>query len=144
MKLLEPRRRLFSSQVAAAQREGGVLVIEDVAVPISKLPEAVRGLRAIAARHGVPLLLGGHIGDGNIHPATWHKRDEGAERIKKFLRDMAEFVVKLGGTVSAEHGVGLLKKDLVVLELGKAALSYMRELKRVFDPYNILNPGKIL
>ena len=144
MKLLEPRRRLFSGQVASAEREGGVLVIEDVAVPISKLPEAVRGLKALAAKHGVPLLLGGHIGDGNLHPATWYKRGEEAGRVERFLRDMAELVVKLNGTVSAEHGIGLLKKDLVALELGETVLSYMRELKKIFDPHNILNPGKIL
>jgi D-lactate dehydrogenase (cytochrome)/glycolate oxidase len=53
-------------------------------------------------------------------------------------------VLRLNGTVSAEHGIGLLKKDLVALELGEAVLSYMRELKQIFDPHNILNPGKIL
>ncbi|AET31725.1 FAD-binding oxidoreductase [Pyrobaculum ferrireducens] len=144
MKLLEPRRRLFYGQISTAQRDGGVLVIEDVAVPISKLPEAVRGLKKLAERHGLPLLLGGHIGDGNLHPATWYRRGEGPGRVEKFLRDMAELVVKLNGTVSAEHGIGVLKKDLIKMELGEEALNYMRELKRVFDPYNILNPGKIL
>ncbi|MCU7786352.1 FAD-binding protein [Pyrobaculum sp. 3827-6] len=144
MKLLEPRRRLFYGQISTAQRDGGVLVIEDVAVPISKLPEAVRGLKKLAERHGLPLLLGGHIGDGNLHPATWYRREEGLGRVEKFLRDMAELVVKLNGTVSAEHGIGVLKKDLIKMELGEDALNYMRELKRVFDPYNILNPGKIL
>ncbi|MGC8994014.1 MAG: FAD-linked oxidase C-terminal domain-containing protein, partial [Pyrobaculum sp.] len=144
MKLLEPRRRLFYGQISTAQRDGGVLVIEDVAVPISKLPEAVRGLKKLAERHGLPLLLGGHIGDGNLHPATWYRREEGPGRVEKFLRDMAELVVKLNGTVSAEHGIGVLKKDLIKMELGEEALNYMRELKRVFDPYNILNPGKIL
>ncbi len=144
MKLLEPRRKLFYGQISTAQRDGGVLVIEDVAVPISKLPEAVRGLKKLAERHGLPLLLGGHIGDGNLHPATWYRRGEGPGRVEKFLRDMAELVVKLNGTVSAEHGIGVLKKDLIKMELGEEALNYMRELKRVFDPYNILNPGKIL
>jgi FAD/FMN-containing dehydrogenase len=92
----------------------------------------------------VPLLLGGHIGDGNLHPATWYRRGEGAEKVERFLRDMAQLVLRLNGTVSAEHGIGLLKKDLVALELGEAVRSYMRELKQIFDPHNILNPGKIL
>ncbi|MGC9130869.1 MAG: FAD-binding oxidoreductase [Pyrobaculum sp.] len=144
MKLLEPRRKLFYGQISTAHKDGGILVIEDVAVPISKLPEAVRGLKKLAERHGLPLLLGGHIGDGNLHPATWYRRGEGPGRVEKFLRDMAELVVKLNGTVSAEHGIGVLKKDLIKMELGEEALNYMRELKRVFDPYNILNPGKIL
>ena len=144
MKLLEPRRKLFYGQISSAHKDGGILVIEDVAVPISKLPEAVRGLKKLAERHGLPLLLGGHIGDGNLHPATWYRREEGPGRVEKFLRDMAELVVKLNGTVSAEHGIGVLKKDLIKMELGEEALNYMRELKRVFDPYNILNPGKIL
>ncbi|MGC9050745.1 FAD-binding oxidoreductase [Pyrobaculum sp.] len=144
MKLLEPRRKLFYGQISSAHKDGGILVIEDVAVPISKLPEAVRGLKKLAERHGLPLLLGGHIGDGNLHPATWYRREEGLGRVEKFLRDMAELVVKLNGTVSAEHGIGVLKKDLIKMELGEEALNYMRELKRVFDPYNILNPGKIL
>ncbi|MEM1571510.1 MAG: FAD-linked oxidase C-terminal domain-containing protein [Pyrobaculum sp.] len=143
MKLLEPRRRLYSAQVHLAQRGGGVLVIEDVAVPISKLPDAVRGLKKLAEKYGVPLLLGGHVGDGNLHPATWFRKEEGPGKAEKFIREMAELVVGLGGTVSAEHGVGTLKKDLIALELGDAVLTYMRELKKVFDPYNILNPGKI-
>lgn len=142
MRLLEPRRRLFYGQIKAAG--GGVLVIEDVAVPISKLPDAVRGLKAAAARHGVPLLLGGHVGDGNIHPATWYRREEGPARVENFIRDMAELVAKLGGTISAEHGIGVLKRELAKAELGEAALSYMRELKKLFDPYNVLNPGKVL
>lgn len=141
MKLLEPRRKLFYGQITAAR--GGVLVIEDIAVPISKLPDAVRGLKAVAAKHGVPLLLGGHVGDGNLHPATWYRREEGLEKVEKFIKDMAELVAKLNGTISAEHGVGILKKELARAELGETALSYMRELKKLFDPYNILNPGKI-
>ncbi|ABL88985.1 D-lactate dehydrogenase (cytochrome) [Pyrobaculum islandicum DSM 4184] len=141
MKLLEPRRKLFYGQITAAR--GGVLVIEDIAVPISKLPDAVRGLKAVAAKHGVPLLLGGHVGDGNLHPATWYRREEGPAKVEKFIKDMAELVAKLNGTISAEHGVGILKKELARAELGETTLSYMRELKKLFDPYNILNPGKI-
>lgn len=144
MKLLEPRRKLFYGQIASAQREGGTLVIEDVAVPISKLPEAVRGLKKIAEKNGVPLLLGGHIGDGNLHPATWYRREEGLGKVEKFLRDMAELVLKLNGTISAEHGIGTLKKELMAMEVGEEVLNYMKELKKVFDPHGILNPGKIL
>jgi D-lactate dehydrogenase (cytochrome)/glycolate oxidase len=141
--LLEPRRRLFAAQAARAREGGGVLVVEDVAVPPSRLAEAVRGLRAIAERHGLPLIIGGHVGEGNLHPATWCGASEG-QRLRGFLRDMAALVAGLGGTVSAEHGVGALKRELVALELGERALAYMRELKRVFDPHGILNPGKVV
>ncbi|MEM0369414.1 MAG: FAD-linked oxidase C-terminal domain-containing protein [Pyrobaculum sp.] len=144
MKLLEPRRRLFYGQISLAQREGGTLIIEDVAVPISKLPEAVRTLRALASRHNVPLLLGGHVGDGNIHPATWFRKDESVEKLNRFLKEMAKVVVELGGTTSAEHGVGVLKKELIAIELGEEVLKYMAELKKLFDPYNVLNPGKVV
>lgn len=141
MRLLEPRRRLFYGQISAAWREGGTLVIEDVAVPISRLPTAVRKLKELAARHGLPLLLGGHIGDGNLHPAVWHKGE--LAKVEKFVREMATVVIEMGGTISAEHGIGILKKDLLPLEVGDA-IRYMRQLKEVFDPHNILNPGKLL
>jgi D-lactate dehydrogenase (cytochrome)/glycolate oxidase len=141
--LLEPRRRLFAAQAARAREGGGVLVVEDVAVPPSRLAEAVRVLRALAERHGLPLIIGGHVGEGNLHPATWCGAD-GGQRLREFLRDVAALVAGLGGTVSAEHGVGALKRELVALELGERALAYMRELKRVFDPHGILNPGKVV
>ncbi len=142
MKLLEPRRKLFYGQIAAARRDGGILVIEDVAVPVSKLPTAVKKLKEAATRRGLPLLLGGHVGDGNLHPATWHRGD--FDRVKKFLEDMAEIVLELGGTISAEHGVGLLKRELLAREVGEGVLRYMAEVKKLFDPHNVLNPGKVL
>ncbi len=149
MELLEPRRRLFSAQVALMQRQlgsEGVLIIEDIVVPVSKLPEAARRVVELAERLEVPLSLGGHVGDGNLHPTTWFKRGdkEGARRAKAFIEGLGKIAVELGGSVSAEHGVGTLKRDLLKIELDPRALEYMRALKSVFDPKGILNPGKIL
>lgn len=149
MRLLEPRRRLFSAQVSIMRRQlgdQGVLVIEDVVVPVSKLPEAVRRIAELAQKLEVPLSIGGHVGDGNLHPTTWFKRGdlEGAKRARRFIEGLGKIAVELGGSVSAEHGIGTLKRELLRLELEPAVLEYMRSLKAVFDPKGILNPGKII
>ncbi|MEZ0248344.1 MAG: FAD-linked oxidase C-terminal domain-containing protein [Thermoproteus sp.] len=149
MELLEPRRKLFSAQVSLMRKQignEGVLVIEDIVVPVSKLPEAVKRIVELAQRLEVPLSIGGHVGDGNLHPTTWFKKGdlEGAKRARLFIEGLGKIAVELGGSVSAEHGIGTLKRDLLKLELGPQVLDYMRALKAVFDPKGILNPGKIL
>ncbi|MFB6491365.1 MAG: FAD-linked oxidase C-terminal domain-containing protein [Thermoproteus sp. AZ2] len=148
MELLEPRRRLFAAQVAIMQKQlgdEGVLVIEDIVVPVSKLPEAASRVVNLAERLGVPLSLGGHVGDGNLHPTTWFRRGdpEGAKKAREFIEGLGKIAVELGGSVSAEHGIGTLKRDLLKLELDPLALKYMRELKSIFDPRGILNPDKV-
>lgn len=117
--------------------------IQDFAVPIGKIPEAVRELKTIARSQGRLMVMFGHIGDGNIHLGTainpWREEDRraGAE----FARMLAEVVVKkYGGTLSAEHGLGVTKASLVELEHGDT-LEYMRAIKRIFDPHGIMNPG---
>lgn len=149
MELLEPRRKLFSAQVALMHKQlgsEGVLIIEDIVVPVSKLPEAARRIVELAEELEVPLSLGGHVGDGNLHPTTWFKRgdQEGAKRALAFIEGLGKIAVELGGSVSAEHGIGTLKRELLKMELDPRVLEYMRALKSVFDPKGILNPGKIL
>jgi D-lactate dehydrogenase (cytochrome)/glycolate oxidase len=149
MDLLEPRRKLFSAQVALMQRRlgsEGLLIIEDIVVPVSKLPEAVRRVVDLAERLEIPLSLGGHVGDGNLHPTTWFRRGdaEGARRARAFIEGLGKIAVGLGGSVSAEHGIGTLKRDLLRMELAPTVLEYMKALKSIFDPKGILNPGKIL
>ncbi|MEL9991736.1 MAG: FAD-linked oxidase C-terminal domain-containing protein [Thermoproteus sp.] len=149
MELLEPRRKLFSAQVSLMKRQlgsEGVLVIEDVIVPVSKLPEAARRIVELAQRLEVPLSMGGHVGDGNLHPTTWFRRGdvEGAKRARAFIEGLGKIAVELGGSISAEHGIGTLKRELLRLELEPQVLEYMKALKAVFDPKGILNPGKIL
>jgi len=151
--LLALRRAMYPSHVKLSwERKGvGALVyVEDIAVPPSKLLDAVRGIRQLASHYGFDLMLGGHIGDGNLHPiVAFNPRDRGeAERALSFFEDVMRLAVKLGGTVSAEHGIGVLKREGLRMELeekGAAkALELMAKIKSVFDPKNILNPHKIV
>ncbi|MGC9106684.1 MAG: FAD-linked oxidase C-terminal domain-containing protein, partial [Infirmifilum sp.] len=149
MDLLEPRRKLFSAHIKIMQKQlgnEGILVIEDIVVPVSKLPEAVTMIVKLSQKLGVPLSLGGHIGDGNLHPTTWFKRNDqvGARKVKIFIEELGKIAIGLGGSISAEHGIGTLKRNLLRLELKPEALRYMIALKSIFDPKNILNPDKII
>ncbi|BDR93434.1 lactate dehydrogenase [Vulcanisaeta souniana JCM 11219] len=153
-KLLEPRRMLYSAQLKAAFNDYGTdafLLIEDIAVPMSKLPEAVRELQDLGRKHHVKMMLGGHIGDGNLHPSAWARRtdrDE-MERITRFFEDVGKLAVRLKGTVSAEHGIGTQKKGLLREALGAknnnedTIINLMKNVKEIFDPHGVFNPGKI-
>ncbi len=151
--LLDVRRALFPAQVEYARRAlgpGAQALLEDIAVPPSRLAEAVEGVLRVRDEYGLPMALGGHIGDGNLHPAiAYNPRDRrSVERAHAAFREIMRLAVRLGGTVSAEHGIGLLKREGLREELealgASKALEIMRAIKRVFDPKNILNPGKVV
>jgi glycolate oxidase len=136
---------------ASRESKGRILVyVEDIAVPPSRLAEAIRRIRGVSRELGVPLSLAGHAGDGNIHPVTWFDTGdpESRERIERWVREVMRIAVELGGTVSSEHGIGISKKEGLRMELeaigGLRALSLMAEIKKIFDPKGILNPGKIV
>jgi glycolate oxidase len=116
---------------------------EDLAVPISAIPEMVRRVREIARRHALRVMVFGHAGDGNLHPVFLFSEDQrarvGAAAAESFLA-----AIELGGTVSAEHGLGSLKRDFAVAEHGEAAVEIWRRLRAMLDPDGILNPGKVL
>ena len=120
---------------------------EDITVPPSKLPELMKEINRIKEKYKVPLYVFGHIGDGNIHPRVVLNSKEEEEIIKKLYEEIAKVAIDLGGTTSGEHGIGLLKKDLLKYELEKRnstiALDLMKEIKKIFDPDLILNPGKV-
>ncbi len=148
------RRSLFPAQIKLAREAAGsrrVLVyIEDIAVPPSRLVDAVEGLRSLEDKYGLPTMIGGHVGDGNLHPAVGfdpHNKDQ-ARRVEEWFEEVMELALKLGGTISSEHGIGTLKRSGLRREfehLGSAkALELMRGLKRLFDPKGILNPGKVV
>jgi len=155
MKLFEIRRAAYPAAIFEASKEieselsRPLVVIEDIAVPPSKLPETVRKLRALANEYSFPLVLFGHVGDGNLHPTSWV--DTSNEKMKskfwEFLHKIMQIAIDLGGTISAEHGIGTLKKKGLEMEFEKKgslkALEIMRSIKKIFDPKNILNPGKI-
>lgn len=136
--LLSARRQALP----ALERIGRPL-IEDIAVPRSRLAEAISGIRLIADRHGVPIFVFGHAGDGNLHPIIVVEPGEGdlPETAVRAADDIFALALSLGGTVTAEHGVGRLKREWARRELGEDAVRLHDEIKRVFDPLGILNPG---
>lgn len=118
---------------------------EDICVPRSRVPEMIRAIEAIASKYEIPIVNFGHAGDGNIHvnimvdssvPGELEKAEMAIEEI------FAE-TLKLDGTMSGEHGVGITKAPYIPMELDPAAVAYMKTIKRALDPNNILNPGKI-
>lgn len=118
---------------------------EDVVVPVSRIGELIGGLDALAARHDITIVNFGHAGNGNIHVNLLIDPDDADQvrRAYQCLDEVFDLVLRLGGTLSGEHGVGLEKRDFVGRELDPAGLALMREIKRVFDPKGILNPDKI-
>ncbi|WP_433605840.1 FAD-binding oxidoreductase [Dactylosporangium sp. CA-139114] len=136
-----------AAELAAARRDalpaieaGGPVLIEDIAVPRSRLAEAVDGVHAIAAATGADVYVFAHAGDGNLHPIL--RADAGEPQ--RAADDIFALALALGGTVSAEHGVGLLKRAWLERELGPGPLALQRRIKRLFDPNGILNPGKAI
>jgi glycolate oxidase subunit GlcD len=135
------RWRSGVSHAVVAQR-GGKLS-EDVAVPVERLAEAVRGTIAIGARHGLAACSWGHAGDGNVH-ATFllDPGDEGErERAAAAAEELFDLALELGGTLSGEHGLGRLKAHRLADQLDPATLALQRAVKAALDPKGLLNPG---
>jgi D-lactate dehydrogenase len=119
---------------------------EDVVVPVSNIPALIDGLARLADKYAIRIVNFGHAGNGNIHVNLLIDPDDsrqlhGAEQC---LDEVFDLVLSLNGTLSGEHGVGLEKRDFVDRELGDTALALMHQIKRCFDPGNILNPDKTL
>ena len=138
--LLEARRL-----VGPAMDAIGVTLVDDVAVPRERLADLLVGIEAIAKDHDVLVACPGHAGDGNMHPTViFPPGDQAAEhRAVQAFEAIMGLGLSLGGTITGEHGVGVLKRDWLGRELGEANLRLQRELKAVFDPQGILNPGKM-
>ncbi len=128
-----------------ARHPGKKGISTDVCVPISRLAEALLAARKDMQEAGVEGSLIGHVGDGNFHAGLLFDPDSPEEiaRVKDVSARMAELALKLGGTVSGEHGIGVGKKRFMQAEHGDA-LSVMAAIKRTLDPHGILNPGKML
>lgn len=121
-------------------------VNEDVAVPVTRLPELIEGLTGLSRKYMLPIVNFGHAGNGNIHVNILADpgHPEQMKVIEPCLHEVFRLVLKLEGTISGEHGVGMEKRDYVGWEIATDTLEQMRALKRVFDPKGILNPGKTL
>jgi glycolate oxidase len=139
--LLEARRL-----VSPALDRLGVTLVDDVAVPRERLAELLVGIESIAADNDVLVACLGHVGDGNMHPTVVFERgDPAAEaRAVAAFEAIMALGLALGGTITGEHGVGLLKREWLRRELGEVGSRLHRELKAVFDPQGILNPGKVV
>jgi glycolate oxidase len=139
--LLEARRL-----VGPAMDQLGVTLVDDVAVPRERLGELLVGIESIAKEHDVLIACPGHAGDGNMHPTVvFPPGDEAAERraVAAFEAIMA-LGLQLGGTITGEHGIGVLKRGWLGREVGDVNLALQRRLKALFDPQGILNPTKML
>lgn len=120
-------------------------VSEDATVPHDKIPDMFQKLKEIREKYDIHLVVFGHAGDGNLHPnIICDKRDtEEMIRVEKAVEEIFRAAVELGGTLSGEHGIGTLKAPFMEMELGAAGLDMMKRIKQIWDPNNILNPGKI-
>ena len=120
--------------------------IEDVAVPPDRLVEYIRGIREVFERFGVKAAVYGHAGDSNLHarPLLDTRAAEDVAKMKGIAGAIAQLVTEIGGTVSCEHGDGLARSGYLERQFGSGLYAVMREIKRLWDPDNILNPGKVI
>ncbi len=123
----------------------GTTLIDDVCVPLSRLADLFDGVEKIAASHGVLIGVVGHAGDGNMHPTVVFDASDPdqARRAQQAFGAVMDLGLELGGTITGEHGVGILKKEWLQKELGPVGLRLHQDIKRVLDPLGILNPGKV-
>jgi glycolate oxidase len=118
---------------------------EDIVVPKSAIPEMIEAVREIAARYNLPIPVFGHAGDGNLHPNILFDLRDPAEvqRVESAARDIFRAAIRLGGTLSGEHGIGTLKREFLEEAQGSLAVQVSRSIKRALDPDGLLNPGKV-
>jgi glycolate oxidase len=118
---------------------------EDIVVPRSQIPAMVRRIGEISERHGLPIVVFGHAGDGNLHPNILFDRrlDGELERVERAAADIFVAALDLGGTLSGEHGIGSLKREFLADAMGDPAVEVMRRIKATLDPRGLLNPHKV-
>jgi glycolate oxidase len=141
-KVWEARR----SALSALAKVKPTTVLEDATVPRSQIPAMIRALDAISEKYDLTIGTFGHAGDGNLHPTILTDRRDTKEweRVEAAIEEIFEEALKLGGTLSGEHGIGTAKSRFMEKETNAATILYSRRIKSALDPNNILNPGKIL
>lgn len=124
----------------------GATLLDDVALPVTKIAEFVGKVEELAAKHNLIIGIFGHAGDGNMHPTIVHDHGdaEGAQRAKQAFGEIVAIAQALGGTASGEHGIGSIKRGFVGDEVSNTVVEIQRGIKRLLDPAGILNPGKKL
>jgi glycolate oxidase len=119
---------------------------EDTVVPRAELPRLISGIKDIGNKYGFESVCYGHAGDGNLHVniiKASMSDDDWNNKLKQGIAEVLELTVQLGGTISGEHGIGLVQKEFMSIKYSETHLNLMRNIKKVFDPNGILNPGKI-
>jgi glycolate oxidase len=139
--LLEGRRVALT-----ALEQLGTTMIDDVAVPRSRLAEFIGRLEQLSAELDITIGVLGHAGDGNMHPTVVFDQTDPAQaaRAQEAFEQVMAIGLELGGTITGEHGVGVLKRTWLAEEIGPVALDVHRAIKAALDPKNLLNPGKIV
>ena len=139
--LWKARRSMAPSLARKAPNKLG----EDITVPRSAIPEVVQRLRQISTKYGLPVVIFGHAGDGNLHPNILFDKRQADQwaRVEQMVAEIFAASLELGGTLSGEHGVGVLKRPYLERALGTTSIEVQRSIKQALDPLNILNPGKI-
>ena len=129
----------------ALARLGSMSILEDISVPRPQLSKAADAIEAIGAKHSLLIGTFGHAGDGNLHPTIVINKDDSDEvkRAEKSLSDIFTLAIDLGGTITGEHGVGSAKLPYLQAKLGDVSLALHRNIKSVFDPDGVLNPGRL-
>jgi D-lactate dehydrogenase (cytochrome) len=146
----EARSKLWAARhqayfAALQMRPGCRCQSSDTCVPISRLAESINDSVAEAEASGIPYWIVGHVGDGNFHLSYLMDPDDAAEHaaVERLNVQMVERAIRLGGTCTGEHGIGLHKMGYLVQEAGEGAVALMRSVKQALDPKNIMNPGKV-
>jgi glycolate oxidase len=132
--------------MAVSVKANSVYKEEDTVVPRAALPQLIAGIKRIGLVYGFESICYGHAGDGNLHVNIIKgnmSNEDWQHKLKKGIAEIFELTVSLGGTLSGEHGIGLVQKEYMHLKFSEVHLNLMRQIKRVFDPHAILNPGKI-
>ncbi len=132
-------RRAFHTALEAT----GNVLIEDVSVPRSRMPQMFAAIRAIGEKYGVAIPTVAHAGDGNLHPNFVYDGEDVPDRVWDAAGELFRTAIELGGTLTGEHGIGLLKRRWLADELGAESYELQVKLKSVFDPLGIMNPGKV-
>jgi glycolate oxidase len=140
-RLASARRSAFS----ALARVAPTTILEDATVPRSELARMIRFVEAVAKKYRLRIGTFGHMGDGNLHPTflTDERNKEEMHRVEEAFKEIFDEAIRLGGTITGEHGIGLAKKSFLPKFAGEAQMEVMRQLRRVLDPNGILNPGKM-
>ncbi len=142
------RRSMYPSTLKT--RKMKYIITEDIVVPISKIPEYVDFVEKTREKYKRDIEIGGHLGDGNLHPKLEGDLDDPKDRdlVMKIAREVVMEAVKLGGSISAEHGIGTMKIEFLLEEFryreSEHTIDLMKNLKRIFDPASILNPGRVI